>query len=188
LCARFAIPKATDGPHSWGHMRDLLTTSMVIAFAVLVACDGESITDRARADHVQGISRDDPAMLHAFEKARASLDTFLSRVAAKDPAVTGPAVKVKVQDGDSVEYFWISEPLATPTGYVGTIDNQPEVVTNIRNGQKLTFTRSQIYDWTYIDAQSGKMLGNFTACALLAHESPEAVAELHKTYALDCDP
>jgi len=157
----------------------------------LTACGsrGESnITAKAKSDEVASVSADDPAMLRAFARARDTLGAFLVRVAAKDPVVREPLVKVKVLDGDAVEYFWVASPTETSGVYTGTVMNEPERVHNIRNGQTLSFPRTQIYDWMYTDANSSKMIGNYTACALLTHETPVSAAEFRKNYHLDCDP
>ena len=147
-----------------------------------------SITDKAETDKVAMAEADDPAMLQAFAKAKGSLDAFLDRVAAKDPLVQEPLVKIKVQDGEAVEYFWIGSLSQESDGLNGTVKNEPEVVHNLKNGQTISFPRSQIFDWTYTDANSGKMIGNYTACALLTHEKPSEAAEFRRTYHLDCDP
>ena len=164
---------------------------MLISAVPLVACESreeKTITQRAQSDTVQIVKLDDPEMLRAFAKANRTLDAFLARLAARDPAIAMPALKIKVQDGDAVEYFWVSSPSVTAQGYSGTIDNDPETVRTVHNGQVVTFTRSQIYDWTYHDAKTGKTVGNFTACALLTHEPLAAAAEFRKTYQIDCDP
>jgi uncharacterized protein YegJ (DUF2314 family) len=89
-----------------------------------VACGprgGANITAKAQSDEVAVVSADDPAMLQAFARAHGTLDAFLSRVAAKDPLVREPLVKVKVQDGDAVEYFWVASPIDVSGGYSGTV-------------------------------------------------------------------
>ena len=56
------------------------------------------------------------------------LAEFLARLAAKDPAVAMPALKVRIQDGNAVEYFWVTSPSVSGQVYSGTIDNDPETV------------------------------------------------------------
>ena len=173
------------------HVRCFGLIVMLISAMPQVACespDEKTITQRAQSDTVQMVKTDDPEMLRAFAKANRTLDAFLARLAARDPAIAMPALKIKVQDGDAVEYFWVSSLSVTAQGYSGTIDNDPEIVRSVHNGQVVTFTRSQIYDWTYHDAKTGRTVGNFTACALLTHEAPAAAAEFRKTYQIDCDP
>ena len=162
-----------------------------ISAVALSACgtpDQTTITERAQSDSVQMVKSDDPELLRAFAKARQTLDEFLARLAAKDPAVAMPALKVRIQDGDAVEYFWVTSPSVSGQVYSGTIDNDPETVRNVHNGEVISFPKSQIYDWTYHDPDGRKTFGNFTACALLTHEPPASAAEFKKTYGLNCDP
>jgi uncharacterized protein YegJ (DUF2314 family) len=162
-----------------------------ISAAALSACgtpDQTTITERAQSDSVQVVKSDDPEMLRAFAKAKETLDEFLARLAAKDPALAMPALKVRIQDGDAVEYFWVTSPSVSGQVFSGTIDNEPETVRNVHNGQVISFQKSQIYDWTYHDPDGRKTFGNFTACALLTHEPPASAAEFKKTYGLNCDP
>jgi uncharacterized protein YegJ (DUF2314 family) len=157
---------------------------------MLVGCDRarhESITQQANADHVAMVTAEDPAMLRAFAKARGTLDSFLHLAASGDPNIKGPSVKVKIEDNGAVEYFWITDFSATATGFSGSINNDPESVHSVKLGQVITFPRSQIYDWTYIDNGTKQTVGNFTACALLTHESPKDAAEFKTTYHLACD-
>jgi uncharacterized protein YegJ (DUF2314 family) len=148
----------------------------------------QSVTAKAESDQVVMAGADDPAMLQAFARAQATLDGFLVHVAAQDPVLQEALVKIKVQEGEAVEYFWIGSLTQKSDGLTGIVKNEPEVVHNIKNGQTIAFPRTQIFDWMYIDAKSGKMIGNYTACALLSHEKPGAAAEFRRTYHLDCDP
>jgi uncharacterized protein YegJ (DUF2314 family) len=121
---------------------------------MLVGCERaprESITERANADHVTMVTAEDPAMLRAFARSRKTLDSFLHRLESGDPIIKDPSVKVKIEDNGAVEYFWITDFSATATGFSGSINNDPEAVHSVKLGQVITFPRSQIYDWTYID-------------------------------------
>ena len=58
----------------------------------------------------------------------------------------------------------------------GTIDNDPELVHNVKIGQKMTVDSSQVADWLYMKA--GKMYGNFTVRVLLPKMAPEDQAKI----------
>jgi uncharacterized protein YegJ (DUF2314 family) len=155
----------------------IASLGIVVDLAGCGAGGEPSITAKAESDKVAMASADDAAML----------DAFLARVAAKDPLVQKPLVKIKVQDGEAVEYFWIGSLAQEEGGLTGIVKNDPEVVHNIKDGQAISFPRTQVFDWMYTDANSGKMIGNYTACALLTHEKPSDAAEFRRTYHLDCD-
>jgi uncharacterized protein YegJ (DUF2314 family) len=165
----------------------IASLGIVVDLAGCGAGGEPSITAKAESDKVAMASADDAAMLQAFAKAKGSLEAFLARVAAKDPLVQKPLVKIKVQDGEAVEYFWIGSLAQEEGGLTGIVKNDPEVVHNIKDGQAISFPRTQVFDWMYTDANSGKMIGNYTACALLTHEKPSDAAEFRRTYHLDCD-
>ena len=96
------------------------------------------------------------------------------------------SVKVAVSEGDNTEYFWVIDFKASGSGFIGTINNGPELVHNVRNGEVYHFDRSRIVDWNYIDTKAKRMYGNFTACALLTQQ-PKADAEAFKRqYGLQC--
>ena len=165
---------------------------LIVVFAtvsILVGCgraSHESITEQANADHVAMVTAEDPAMLRAFAKARETLDSFLHLVESGDPNIKDPSLKVRVEDNGAVEYFWITDFSETTTGFSGSINNVPDAVHSVKLGQAITFPRSQIYDWTYVDNTTKRTVGNFTACALLTHESSKDAAEFRATYHLDC--
>ena len=52
-------------------------------------------------------------------------------------------------------------------------------------GQVIEFSESEIVDWLY--TENGKMIGNFTACALLKREPPDQLEAMKKQYGLSCD-
>jgi uncharacterized protein YegJ (DUF2314 family) len=157
----------------------------VLSFAAGAAI-AQSISDRAQNDQTINMAREEPAMRTAMEKGRATLDQFLSKAKAPAEGTAGYAVKVGISDGRNTEYFWIAEFTATGTSFSGVIHNQPEVISSVKSGQTYSFNRDQIVDWTYFDEAHHKMLGNFTACALLSKEPAEEAAEFKRSYGLDC--
>ena len=55
----------------------------------------------------------------------------------------------------------------------------------MKTGQTITFARSDIVDWMYIE--NGKMKGNFTACALLKSAPKKEAEDFKRQFSLDCD-
>ncbi|HEY2977162.1 MAG TPA: DUF2314 domain-containing protein, partial [Burkholderiaceae bacterium] len=107
--------------------------------------------------------------------------------AKQQPAGTSSyALKVRIQEGRDTEYFWVEEFTWSDGSFTGRINNEPRLVTSIRPGQIYKFNRSQIADWKYIDAKSGKTFGNFTACALLSKQPPAQADEIKRRDGLDC--
>ena len=147
-----------------------------------VPADSQTIVERAAADEVTVRDDDDPAMKAAFKKAHDTLDGAFQAV-----DLSSLSMKVGIEDNGNTEYFWLNDLSRAGDRFSGVINNEPRMVANVRFGQAYEFSRDQIVDWTYVDAESGKMQGNFTACALLSHEPPEQAAEFRKQYGLQCD-
>ncbi len=164
--------------------------SVIAGLVLQLACAGalgQTTVEKAQRDELAFVPKDDPTMARALDKARSSLDQFLELLRAAPPHVQSPAVKVGISAGDQVEYFWIAKVVQSGAKFLGLITNQPRVVKTVRMGQSYEFGRSQIVDWMYVDARTNKMIGNYTACALLTREPPDQAAAFKRQYGLDCD-
>jgi len=150
---------------------------------------GQSIAKRADADQVVWMKDEEQAMKLAFAKAKAksSLDQFLALAKKPAPKTDGYAVKVGIHEGKYTEYFWIGNFVQTQTGFSGRIDNEPNMVKNVKYGQIYHFKKSEIVDWIYFDLEKRRMLGNYTTCALLTKESKQDADEFKRQYGLSCD-
>ena len=89
------------------------------------------------------------------------------------------------QDTNVSEYFWVNELERDGDRFSGRIDNKPNSVRLVQQGQVVAFTRDDIYDWMYNDDAQQRMLGNFTLRALLTRETPERAAAIRRTLGLD---
>jgi uncharacterized protein YegJ (DUF2314 family) len=63
--------------------------------------------------------------------------------------------------------------------------NTPRTAKGMRYGDMLTFVERDIVDWSYLEDDN--MKGNYTACALLARETPQHREAFMKEYRLRCD-
>lgn len=167
-----------------------MTNSLRFALAAMAAfaltpAHAETVQQKANRDGVFNITRGDPQMNAAFAEAQRTLDQFLDALQAQRPGTRGFLVKIPVSDGDKREYFWVNELTRKGNQFSGKINNRPEVVQNIQFGQLITFPRSRIRDWMYVD--NGKMLGNFTTCVLLGREDPQQAQELKDQMGLTCE-
>jgi uncharacterized protein YegJ (DUF2314 family) len=147
---------------------------------------GESVLEKSKRDEIARVKTTDPDMNAAFRKAQKSLKEFLVLVRDPRPSITSYAVKIGILDRGATEYFWISRFVQQDGMLIGRIDNTPRSVTNVREGQKISFEESDVVDWLY--RENGKMVGNFTACALIKKETPKQAEAFKKEYGLNCDP
>ena len=163
---------------------------IVVAIAALLGLPPTSVAQSVRERSEQGetarVPRGDPDMEAAFRKARATLDQFLKIIRERRRTITSYAVKVPIRQGDRTEYFWINELQQRDERFIGRISNAPRSVTNVSEGQRISFERRDIVDWLY--RENGRMFGNYTACALIKREKPAEAEEFKKRYGLNCDP
>ena len=125
------------------------------------------------------------AMRRATEKAQATLGDFLIKAKELPPGTKDYAVKVGVREGRNTEYFWVNEFTWSDSEFTGRINDEPRLVKRVKPGQMHTFSRSDVVDWTYVD-ESGRTVGNFTACALASKQSPGEVGEFNRRKDLGC--
>ena len=162
----------------------------MFATIVLAAANttmAQTVLDRSRKDDIVRAPEDDPAMAKAFRKAQTTLNNFLATANSPPPNTTSFAVKVAIRDKRETEYFWILPFSHDGDSFKGKINNTPRLVKHVRRGEEVRFSRSEIVDWMYVDTSNRRMYGNFTACALLTHESPVDAEKFRKQYGLDCD-
>lgn len=154
--------------------------------ALAVSVSAQTVLDKAKNDQIARVPKGDAEMAAAFRKARATLKEFLALARAPRSSITNYAVKVGIPEGDTTEYFWISKFIEKDGEFIGRIDNTPRLVRSVREGQRILFEESDIVDWLY--RENGKMVGNYTACALLKKEPPRQAEAFKKEFGLACDP
>ena len=130
------------------------------------------------------ISEDDAEMDAAITHARATLDEFLSVMSRPPKGASGFKLKVELSDSNGTEHFWVEPFSKTATGFEGTLANDPEIVANVKLGQKIAFTGDQVSDWGYV--LGGKQIGSFTVCVMMKHVPVEEADIYRKDYGFVC--
>ncbi|HUT90492.1 MAG TPA: DUF2314 domain-containing protein [Thermoguttaceae bacterium] len=110
-------------------------------------------------------SKDDPEMEAAWQKARDSVGQFIE--ALDDPQFRDAVfyVKKRVDEGERTEHLWLSSIRVEGDKFVGVVDNDPQVVTNVARGQPARVAFAEISDWMI--AKGDEMLGGFTVDLLM---------------------
>jgi uncharacterized protein YegJ (DUF2314 family) len=164
---------------------------LITCVAIFAAMTGvmhaanDSVLEKSKRDEIARVAPADPDMDAAFKKARATLKEFLALVRQPRETITNYAVKVGIPHREGTEYFWISRFIQEKDRLVGRIDNTPRMVRNVREGERISFKESDVVDWLY--RENGKMVGNYTACALIKKEPPQQAEAFKKHYGLSCD-
>jgi uncharacterized protein YegJ (DUF2314 family) len=120
------------------------------------------------------VEEDDPEMNAAIAKARSTLPEFWKHFDSPGPGEGNFVLKVEINDGKVGEHFWVSSLERKDGKLLGTIDNEPSLVKNVKNGERIEIPQDKISDWMYM--RNGKMVGNETARPLLK-KMPKEEAE-----------
>ena len=139
---------------------------LLLVFVLLACCSCSKPTDTVIKDY------DEKEMEAAIARARSEVDSFIAELSKRNGSDF--AVKVPIQDKDETEHFWLTDIVYRNGKFEGVIGNNPEIVTNVKNGQKWTVKKSEISDWMFM--RDGKMYGNYTIRPLLK-SMPEKDAE-----------
>ena len=152
--------------------------SAVFVLTFMASCSRHQSTD----DKVTSVSKDDPEMNTAIAKARNSLADFWQIYDKHPNGESDFNLKVKITDKEQVEYFWVNNIERKDGKTFGTINNDPEFVHNVKNGDRIALNEPDISDWLYM--RDGKMVGNYTLRALFKHMSKDE-AEKYKQMLAD---
>lgn len=135
-------------------------------------------------DQVVMIHSEDAEMNAAIARAQRTLDDFI-RIKANPPkGASGFKLKVRITDPHGTEHMWVTPFKKTTHGFVGILADEPEIVRNVVNGQRITFTKEEISDWGYV--LNGRQKGSFTVCVVFKHMPREQVQQYRDQYSFEC--
>lgn len=123
----------------------------VVSVSMLSACStGSSQAGRSSEEEAGNIRMrrgDDAALAKAAQDARANWKEFETAYNAKN----GESffVKAPFKDGEEVEHMWIKVSAIDQKNVTGVLNNDPEMVHNIKIGDTVTILIDQTEDWMY---------------------------------------
>ena len=109
---------------------------------------------------VINVEDDDPKMLAAINKARATTPEFIAALKNPKPGQSGFGVKIPVKDGTQVEHMWMSPVRIVDGQFSGAINNEPLNVKTVKLGDEVKIAPNEISDWMYVEG--GKLIGGYT--------------------------
>jgi uncharacterized protein YegJ (DUF2314 family) len=156
--------------------------------AILLISAFSSVYKQSAIDTVQNegyvAAADDVDMTDAFLQAGKGLESFLAMWKNPPAGTSKFFVKVGMSENGSTEYFWISGFRKEKNGFIGAISEEPQMVTSVKLGDEIKFTKAQIVDWLY--SKNGKMVGNYTQCAILKKQSESERNAFEQQFGLKC--
>jgi len=119
------------------------------------------------------IAEDDPELLTARQRARASLSQFIYALENPRAGQTLFAVKAKFVDGDRVEYMWLTDLRYEDGEFTGVLNNEPSVVSNISMGEEHTVPAYEIDDWMILE--NAQIVGGYSVEVVNRRQAAETV-------------
>lgn len=147
------------------------TCTAIVAIAALLV---SLLSACSKRDKVISVEDDDPEMVAAIAKARGTLPQFWQVYEKRERGETDFALKVSITDKAGTEHFWATDIERRDGRTMGTINNDPNIVSSVKLGDRIELTMANISDWLYM--RDGKMVGNETLRPLLK-TMPAAEAE-----------
>jgi uncharacterized protein YegJ (DUF2314 family) len=115
---------------------------------------------RKPKDRVITVDSEDPRMNAAIEQARSTVGTFITALRAPKPTQLSFSVKMAITDGTHTEHMWLAPVSYDGKQFHGTLNNDPETVSNVKIGDKASIEPSKISDSMYVE--NGKLVGGYT--------------------------
>lgn len=158
-------------------MKSLMLALQLACASVLTAWSMAAVAD----DTVIHVPQDDAAMNEAIAKARSMLPHFWRVFAERGRGESDFALKLRIEDENGVEHFWITDIKRIGGKVVGLVGNDAMTVRSVKFGDNVEVPEADISDWMYV--REGKMVGNFTLRANFGRMPPDQVEEFKKVMA-----
>jgi uncharacterized protein YegJ (DUF2314 family) len=104
---------------------------------------------RATRAPIADIPYDDPAMIEAIARARATVPDFIRVLQA--PAEGCRDFSIKALFPDLQEHMWITDPRYADGEFIGALGNIPRGSTTLKLGDEVRVREELISDWKYIE-------------------------------------
>jgi uncharacterized protein YegJ (DUF2314 family) len=155
-------------------MKIIRITLILLLFSSLAIADPD---ERDRSEIID-VYETDIEMNNAIQKARDTLQDYINRLKNPQENDSDFALKVQVEDENGVEHFWVSEVEINKDGFIGYIANEPKLVKSVKYGEKVSFNKDIITDWSY--DINGVRQGSYTLRVLLGRMSKNQAAYYRK--------
>src|SRR5262249_45481080 len=131
------------------------------------------------------VDKDDPKMNAAIAKARSTVNTFIAALSAPKPNQADFSVKMAFTDGEHTEHMWLGSVRYDGKVFRGVVNNDPELVNNVKVGQKASIEPSKVSDWMFVE--NGKLVGGYTIRVLRDTMSTKERAEFDRSVPFSFD-
>jgi len=123
-----------------------------------------SIFDDFTFAPILSVDSNDPRMLAAVAEARRRWPEFVAAFEARTESRPEFLVKAEFREGEHSEFMWIEVAAISDEGITGILQNNPNVVSSVVEGQNVTVPHSDLNDW--IISGGEELVGGFTLDAI----------------------
>jgi uncharacterized protein YegJ (DUF2314 family) len=145
----------------------IVVTFLAVFLSLLAGC--------SKGDKVISVEENDAEMNAAIAKARETLPQFWQAFDKRERGESDFALKVRITDKNGAEHFWAVGLERRDSKIMGTINNDPNIVRNVKLGDRIEIPEADISDWMYM--RDGKMVGNQTIKPLFKQMSAGEVQQ-----------
>jgi uncharacterized protein YegJ (DUF2314 family) len=140
------------------------TIFLMIAACILISCSGQNTKS---SDPVVYAKAKDPELEKAKQDALSKLDYFINSFNAHSNDTTYQySLKVDFVDNGEHEHMWIFLNKIINEQFQGLLENEPQIVKNIKFGDIVRVTKDQIEDWIIMDSKTNNWEGGYSVKVL----------------------
>ena len=119
-------------------------------------------------DSVTHVANDDKEMNGAIDQARKSVQQFITALQSPKAGQSDFNVKKRFLEADGGgEHIWLRDVTFDGKNFHGKVNNDPEMVKNVKLGDDATVGKDEISDWMFIE--NGKLVGGYTLRVIYSH-------------------
>lgn len=146
-----------------------------VAATLLMACNnndsGMKVIQREKEPDIYEVKEEDKVMNNAIATARQTLHLFKDALNSGADSLQSFSLKVRYDAPDGYgEHIWLNEVSLKDGVYTGIVNNEPNVITQVKFGDTVTVNPDDISDWMYL--ANNKLRGGYTLRAIMEKMSP----------------
>ena len=130
-------------------------------------------------DKIYETTSDDVEMNIASKKAVDSIAIFDAAFKSKSKNISFISLKKRFKIEGGSENIWISPINKTEKGYLGTVDNDPIYVKDVKYGDTVLVKANEVSDWMYVE--NNLLHGGYTLRVAIKHMNPKEKEEFLKS-------
>lgn len=132
------------------------------SFLGLLSCTTGQMKKTVRKGEptIYSVEGTDVEMNKAIARAHSTLDQFIVALQSNHYDTSTFALKVRFPTSKGAEHIWATSITYEDGNFYGIIDNLPELVTQVKQGERVRIEKDDISDWMYADKKA--LRGGYT--------------------------